>query len=459
MNPRKFSQDSVRESGIILSIAMPLTAAYMAEMGMIIIDMIMVGHLGSVELAAVGLAGDLFWVFLLVGMGVISMAGVLVAQAFGARQHEVMVDAVEQGMVVAVLASVPIVICVWFLGPALNLARQEPQVVIEAQGYSRMLALGVMPALGFVVMRSFITALAHSAAIGWIMAGALCLNVAINYTLIFGKLGLPALGVAGAGIGTSIVNWCMFLSLALYIRYSRHFALYRPRLFPRRVKLASVREIARLGLPVGFTQILNAGMFSAAAVLSGIISAKTLAAQQILYSVIYLALSFAAGFGDAVRVRVAYGLGQRDLSAIRRTARLSLTMVSLAAFGAALTIWLIPELLVGVFLDRGLAANRDVMGIALALAVSAGLFLVIDSVQMVIADALRGLRDTRGPMVISLAGYWIAGLGAGSFMCFVLDMGIQGLWWGLVGGVLLCCLLLYWRFRVRIASGLPGTAP
>jgi MATE family multidrug resistance protein len=459
MNPRRISHDTVREGGIILSIAMPLTAAYMAEMGMIIIDMIMVGHLGSVELAAVGLAGDLFWVFLLVGMGVISMVGVLVAQAFGARQYQAMVDAAEQGMIVAMLASLPIVICVWFLGPALGLARQEPQVVIQAQGYSRMLALGVMPALWFVVMRNFITALAHSAAIGWIMSGALCLNVAINYTLIFGKFGLPALGVAGAGIGTSIVNWSMFLSLALYIRHSRHFARYRPRLFPRRVQLTTVREIVRLGLPVGLTQILNAGMFSAAAVLAGIVSAKTLAAQQILYSVIYLALSFAAGFADAVRVRVAYGLGQRDLSVIRRSARLSLTMVSLAAFGASMTIWLIPELLVGIFLDQEQAANRDVMGIALALGVSAGLFLVIDSAQMVLADALRGLRDTRGPLAISLAGYWITGLGTGSFMCFVLDMGIQGLWWGLVGGVLLCCLLLYRRLRVRIASGLPGAAP
>jgi MATE family multidrug resistance protein len=126
---------------------------------------------------------------------------------------------------------------------------------------------------------------------------------------------------------------------------------------------------------------------------------------------------------------------------------------------AAMIIWLFPELLVGVFLDRSRAANREVMDIALALSASAGVFLLIDSVQMVLADSLRGLRDTRGPLVISLTGYWIVGLGLGSSLCFYLGLGVQGLWWGLVAGVSLCSVLLYRRFQSRIASGLREQAP
>jgi MATE family multidrug resistance protein len=458
MQTTSSSHQTRRERKTILSIALPLTAAYVAEMGMIITDMIIVGRLGSDELAAVGLAGDLFWVFLLVGMGVISAVGVLVAHGMGANKPRAMVDAAEQGMIVAAVASLPIMLGVWCLGPGLNLAQQEPRIVSLVTDYSRMLVWGVLPVLWFVVQRNFITALAHSAAIGWITVAAVGINLALNYTLVFGKLGLPALGVAGAGIGTSIVNWAMFLTLVAYVQRSTRFAAHRPRLLPKHINKAKLREIARLGIPIGFTQILNAGMFSAAAVLSGVIGATTLAAQQILYSVIYLALSFAAGFGDAVRVRVAYGLGRRDLQAVKRSARITFIIASLCALAASLIIWLIPELLVSVFLNRDQAANREVLRISLALSASAALFLLIDSIQIVSADTIRGLRDTRSPLWISLAGYWIVGLGSGSWLCFYLDQGIQGLWWGLVAGVTLSSMLLYARFRRLIASGLPGQA-
>ncbi len=459
MTREALSHGSQHEGRTILSIALPLTTAYMAEMGMIITDMIIVGRLGSDELAAVGLAGDLFWVFLLIGMGVISVVGVLVAQNLGAQRPRAIIDAAEQGMVVATVASLPIMIGVWFLGPALGLAKQEPQVVALITDYSRVLIWAVFPALWFVVLRNYITALAHSAAIGWITVAAVGLNLVLNYTLVFGKAGLPALGVVGAGIGTTVVNWAMFFTLVWFVKKAPQFDGRRPRIIPTRLNPATIAEIARLGLPVGLTQILNAGMFSAAAILVGAISAATLAAQQILYSVIYLALSFAAGFADAVRVRVAFGLGRQDLPAIVRSARLTFAMATLAALVATLVMWLIPELLVSVFLDRDLAANREVLTIALALSASAGLFLLIDSLQMVIADAIRGLRDTRSPLWISLLGYWFVGIGSGTWLCFALDLGAQGLWWGLVAGVSLCSVLLYLRYRQLIASGLPTQAP
>lgn len=459
MNDHAVPHDTRREGRTILAIALPLTTAYLAEMGMFITDMIFVGRLGSDELAAVGLAGDLFWVFLLVGMGVVSVVGVLVAQSLGANDTESLVDAADQGMVVATLVSLPLMVCVWFLGPALSYADQDPRVVELITGYSRVLVWGVLPALWFVVLRNYITALAHSAAIGWITVGAVGLNLVLNYALVFGKFGFPALGVVGAGIGTTTVNWIMFLTLVFYIRRSAQFEGRRPRIIPRALKMTTLREIARLGAPVGLTQILNAGMFSAAGILTGIISTSTLAAQQILYSVIYVALSLSGGFADAVRVRVAYGLGRNDVEAVRRSARLALTMTAIAALIAALVFWLIPGPLVGIFLDRDLEENREVLIIALSLGFAAGLFLLIDSVQMVLADAIRGLRDTRSPLFISFIGYWIVGLGVGAWLCFGLDLGAGGLWWGLVAGVALCAALLYWRLRTLIASGLPTQAP
>ena len=222
-----------QETSTILRISLPLTAAYMAEMGMVITDMIIVGRLGSNELAAVGLAGDWFWVLLLIGMGVISIVGVIAAQNLGAGNRAGVVEAGEQGMIAATITSVPVMLSVWYLGPVLGWAKQDPEVVRLITDYSRILTWAVFPALWFVVLRNYITALARSAAIGWITVAALGLNVALNYTLVYGRFGFPALGVVGAAYGTTIVNWVMFGALVAHVLSSGHFSEYRPRIIPQ----------------------------------------------------------------------------------------------------------------------------------------------------------------------------------------------------------------------------------
>ena len=253
------------ETRTILGISLPLTAAYVAEMGMVITDMIIVGRLGSNELAAVGLAGDWFWVLLLIGMGVISIVGVIAAQCLGAGDDEGVVSAGEQGMIAATIASVPVMLCVWYLGPVLGWARQDPDIVRLITGYSRVLTWAVLPALWFVALRHYVTALARSQAIGWITVSALALNVALNYTFVYGRFGLPALGVVGAGLGTTIVNWVMFGALVTHVKGSRHFALHRPTIVPRHLDRALLGEIFRPGLPISLTQFLNGPMFTVAA--------------------------------------------------------------------------------------------------------------------------------------------------------------------------------------------------
>ena len=191
-----------QETSTILAISMPLMAAYVAEMGMMITDMIIVGRLGSNELAAVGLTADWFYVLLLLGMGVVSIVGVLAAQNYGAGNPKGIADSVEQGMIAATIMSVPVMLSVWYLGPVLAYANQDPDVIRLITDYSRPLTWGVFPALWFVVMRNFVTALAKSSAIMAITAAALILNLALNYTLVFGKFGFPAMGVTGAAYGS-----------------------------------------------------------------------------------------------------------------------------------------------------------------------------------------------------------------------------------------------------------------
>jgi MATE family multidrug resistance protein len=441
-----------REVRTLFGISAPLVAAYLAEMGMMITDMVIVGRLGSDELAAVGLTADWFYVLLLIGMGTVSMVGVLAAQSFGAGDRQGVIDAVEQGLIAATIMSVPVMLAVWYLAPALLLARQDPGIVALIGEYSHPLTLGVLPVLWFTVLRNYVTALARASVIMLITAGALLLNLALNYALVYGKFGLPALGVVGAGIGTTIVNWTMFGVLAGHVLLSKPYASYRFRLIPASIRTEVLRDIFALGLPITGAQLLGGGMFTVAAVLVGVLGADWLAAQQIVYTVIYVALSASLAIGDAVRVRVAYGIGMRSTEAARRSAMIGFYMAGAVTALASFALWLAPGLIVSIFLDTADVANAGVLLLAVGLSVYAGLFQLFDGVLIVMANALRGLRDTRSPMWIVLSGYWIVGIGIGSFLCFALGYGAVGLWWGLVLGPIVAVVLMTLRFQRRLAE-------
>ncbi|HEX9853491.1 MAG TPA: MATE family efflux transporter [Woeseiaceae bacterium] len=440
------------EARTILTISLPLIAAYFAEMGMLITDMIIVGHLGSHELAAVGLSADWFYVLLLIGMGVVSIVGVLAAQSLGAKDFHGVRHAVEQGLIIATLMSVPVMLGIWFLGPALRVANQDPDVLRLVTSYSRPLTWCVLPVLWFAVLRSFATAMARTSVIMSIAAAALVLNLLINYVLVFGKFGFPALGVVGAAYGTVIVNWLMFIAMSGHVVFSHAFSACRPSLLPKRIDSRTLKEILHLGLPVTASQILGAGMFTVAAVLVGMLSADALAAQQIVYTVIYVALSASIAIGDAVRVRVAYGIGMRSAAAARQSASIAFAFGAAATLLASGTLWLFPAQIVGVFLNTADVANAGAMLIAVTLAPYAAAFQLFDGVLLVIANALRGLRDTRSPLWIAAAGYWIVGLGVGYGMCFPLGFGATGLWLGLIAGSAVAIVLMTSRYRRRLAQ-------
>ncbi len=436
-------------------------AAYIAEMGMMITDMIIVGRLGSNELAAVGLTADWFYVLLLIGMGFISIVGVMVAQSFGEKNYKAVKDSAEQGMIVATICAVPVMLAVWYLGPALEYADQDPDVIRLIRDYSRPLALGVLPVLWFVVLRNYAAALEKASGIMTITVIALVANLAINYTLVFGKFGFPALGVTGAAYGTSIVNWLMFLTLAFHVRYSDNFKSFRLSLIPETFQRDLCKEIFHLGLPITGAQILGAGMFTIVAIMAGMHGADFLAAQMVIYSVIYIGMSASLALGDSIRVRVAYGMGLRSVAAARQSASIVLGLTTVAIAIASLFLWLYPEVLVGFFLDTADPTNAIVQEIAVGFSIAAALFMFVDGILMVVANGLRGLRDTQSTFWITVLAYWPIGVGGGAWLCFSMGYGVVGLWWALVAGAVIGIVLMSLRFRSQFAmaeSKLSATA-
>lgn len=442
------------DSRALLRIAVPLAGAYLAEVAMGITDMVIVGRLGANELAAVGLTSGLAWDFIFVCYGVLSIVGVLSAQAYGANDHDLVGRMVSQGFWVAVLLAIAAKIFIWNLANLLSLTGQDPDIVRLAHEYLWPLGWCVIPTMGFIVLRNLVTALARATVITAILVPSIFLNLFINYTLVFGKFGFPAMGVAGAGWGSTIVCWFLLFSLLGYILWDKKLSQYdiRPRLSD--IDFGICKTILRVGTPVGGFTIIEVGMFSVVALLMGTFGAVYLAAGEVLLTFTESALVLAYAVGEAAGIRIAFFVGRKTPDRGIKTVRLAFWIgLSTMLIGAVLT-YTNPNLLAAIFLDVHDPENEQVLDIILELAGLAALFLVFDGWQLIAGHALKGMQDTIAPMWFASVGYWVFGLGGGALLCFGVGLGPVGLWWGVAIGLAVIAVSLTLRLvqQMRLVS-------
>jgi MATE family multidrug resistance protein len=439
------------ETALLLRIALPLVAAYLAELAMFVTTKIVVGRLGYHELAAVALAGDLSFEVLLVLMGLLSIVGVLVAQAEGAGRKRDAGHAARQGFIVATALGIPATVFVWNLAEVLAMTGQDPKVIALAAPYLHGLSGFVLPVLWFSVLRSFVSALARTGAVMVITVAAVGLNYLLTLGLVHGGFGLPALGIAGAGWATTIVSWAMLAGLVLYTSRTpglRGYGLFRARL---RFDPAVCAEIARLGLPVAGLVLLESGLFVAVSILSGVLGAESLAAYGVVMGWVGIPFVVALGLAEATMVRVAHGAGRDSPLASRQAGLLGMAM-GVAILGLLVVVPLgLPELIVLVFLEPGDPGFQRVSALAAGLLVIAAIFQVFDGLQAIASRALRGVKDTVAPLWLAGFGYWVLGVGGGCLLAFPLGWEDEGLWWGLALGLIVTGTLLAWRF-VRLTG-------
>jgi MATE family multidrug resistance protein len=446
-----------------LVIAAPLAAAYLAEIAMMITDMVIVGRLGSVQLAAVGLAGDLMIEIMLFGMAIVSIVGVLVAQTIGAGDAQSGAHHLRQGLWLATALSIPSTLLCWNLMPLLALTDQDPAVLAFGESYLQAAVWCILPSLWFVVLREFVAALSRPQSVMVITVAAVALNAVLSYGLVHGAFGLPALGVAGAGWATSIVCWVMFAALAWHMTRAARFRPYRVFHALSRLDPAACRQILALGLPLGGLALMEGGLFAVTAILMGVLGAEALAANQIVITVIGITFVVAMALGEAAAIRVAYGVGAGDPAQAQRAGLLGIGLGVLVSAAAAVVLLAAPETLAGLFLDLGDPANREVVELTAGLFVIAAVFQIFDGVQAISSRALRGLRDTFAPMWIAGLGYWGFGIPGGYLLAFVFGYGASGLWWGLALGLSVTAVMLAWRFfrlswRIRQQAEASGSA-
>ena len=444
-----------------LALAWPMIVTQVAQMALGVTDVVFMGWLGPKAVAAGALAVNLNLLFLIFCIGLVTATAPMVAIELGRKQHSVrdVRRSVRQGFWAAVTVTIPCWIALWFGESILLTIGQEPELVSEASRYLRALQWGLLPFLGYIILRNFASALQRPGAAMVVAVSALLVNAILNYTLMFGKFGFPALGLVGAGIGTSLANLYMFLALALIVSVDRRFRRYH--LFGRwwRSDWVRYRELWRLGLPIALTVSFEVGLFNIGTFLMGLVSADALAAHTIAIQVPSLTFMAMLGFGLAATVRVGRAFGRQDKVGIGLAGWTAYSMVMGIATITALVMILAGRSLVAIFLDVNDPANQAVVELAVTFLIFAGLFQFFDGGQVVGSSVLRGLGDTKIPMVYSGIGFWGVGLSLCALFGFVLDLGGIGIWIGLSAGLAAVAIPLTLRWMRRERNGLTDHPP
>ena len=444
---REGLRDWARELRALVALAAPLVLAQVAQTGLALVDTLMAGRLGGEALAGIALGGTLFFFTFIVAMGVLLAVSPLVAQAVGAGEPAAAGTVARQGLWLGLPLAMPGIAVFWQAEPILLLLGQEPAVAELAADYLRYASLGFIPALLLTSLRGFLEGVADARPIMVILVAGVGLNVLADQAFMFGTWGFPELGLAGTGLATSLVYTSMFVSAALYVAL-RHptYAVFRGL---RRPDVPVLVELFRVGWPIGLTLAFESGLFSVVALLMGLFGSEALAAHQIAQQSVSTTFMVPVGLATATAVRVGHAAGRGDAEGIARAAYVGIGVASAVMLATALLYWQAPRFVIRLFLGADPEATEVVRQAAVFLAIAAS-FQIFDGIQVAAFGALRGLRDTRFPMFISLVSYWGIGLPIGAALAFWVGLRGSGLWLGLVCGLATAAVLLLVRLRVQL---------
>lgn len=446
-------RDEIRAT---FALAWPLALANLLQMLVHAVDVVFVARLGERELAASALGIALFGLLMWAFSGLTGMVAALIAEELGRRRHAVreVRRSVRMGLWLAVLAGlIGMGIC-WF-GEAIMLASgQDPELSARAGAFLRIILWAMIPMIAASVLRNFVSALGRPIFATAITGVALVASLLGNYAFVFGNLGAPAMGLQGSALASVVTALVQLTSYVVAILWDRRLRRYYVFGNWWRAEWDRFRELVKLGTPVMMIIIAEAGLFSAAALLMGRIGASELAGHTVALQVAALAFQVPFGVGQAATIRVGYHFGSQDREAMGRAGWVGIAMGgSFMCLTAALMLFA-PLLLLEIYVDPTLAANAAMVGFAVRYMKVAAAFQLFDGVQAVAAGSLRGLQDTRMPMLIAVFSYWVPGLGTAIWLGFYTPYAGTGVWIGLAIGLVFSAGLLTLRWARRAKLGL-----
>ena len=438
----------LRELKQLLVLAAPLVLAQLAQIATSFVDTLMVGRLGTEALAGIAVGSVIFMFVSIVLSGVILGVSAVVSQATGQGDQAVCGRAVRQGILLALVLWGPAMILFWNMEAVLLFFQQPETTAASSSAYLRAISWGLLPSLCAFSLRGLLEGKGDTGPIMVVMVGGVLLNIFANDTLMFGRYGFPEMGLVGTGFASSIVLTFHFVLLATYCSWKYP----ELRLLSRHAFVDStmIRELLRIGAPIGVSLGFEASMFTAAAIAMGTLGEDPLAAHQIVMQAASVSFMVPLGVAIATSVRVGHNIGAGRPQVARLAGYLGMLTAGSVMICSAILFLVGPELVIGCFIEPGLQENIEVNRFATRFLAIAGLFQVFDGIQVAANLSLRGLKDTFAAMVLTMVSYWGVGCLVGGFLAFGLDWGGDGIWMGMTAGLATAALLLVLRFRYRI---------
>ena len=443
----------------MLALASPLILANLTQQAIQATDVLMMGRLGAKQLAGAILALNLTFTLNVLILGLLIATSPMMARALGQRVNAVreVRRTFRAGLWLLALAMPPYWLLLWNIGAIMRALGQDAELSAIGETFLRAYMWSTAPWLLFQLLRNFVSALERPSAVLWISIAGIMFNALLSWSLIFGHLGSPALGIVGGGIGSSVAWLVMCGVLAVVVCTDRQFRRFH--LFGRwwRFDGERLRGLGRLGWPIGMTLALEMGVFAMAAFLMGWISSEAVAAHAVALQIAALTFMVPLGLGQAATVRVGLALGRGDGEGIARAGWTAWLLGVGFMAAMAVGMWVMPRTLVSLFIVAT-PENRRVIDLGVSYLTVAAIFQIVDGAQVVGAGMLRGLHDTRVPMLFALLGYWGIGIGVGAWLAFGADWRGVGIWAGLAIGLAIVAVLTLARWMRRDRLGL-ATAP
>ena len=425
----------------------PLIASQVAQFLIHMTDTIMLGWYDVTALAAVTLGSTMYFVTFIVGAGFAFAVTPMVAAAAEADDEAQVRRVTRMGLWLSIAYGLLFTLPFMWSEQILLAIGQDAVVAAMAHDYLVIAAWQMVPALMAMTLKSYLAALEYTAIILWATLGTALMNVVVNYALIFGNFGAPEMGIQGAAIASLFVTLATMVILVLYgLRKLPQYKLLQNVWKPDGEIL---RRVFQLGWPIGLTSLAEGGLFTASAIMMGWIGPIELAAHGIAIQLASLTFMVHLGFSQAATIRAGRALGRGDEINLRRGAKMAIGMSTVFAVATMAVFLLIPEPLIAVFIGPSEPEKAALLRIGISLLAMAGLFQVVDAVQVLALGLLRGVQDTAVPMVIATISYWVVGLPVSYLLAFTLGMGGVGIWLGLVVGLSVAAVLMMWRFWRR----------
>jgi len=434
----------------LLKLAIPLMLTGFLQSSVAFFETIFLAHLGPDTLAAGALISWLFGTLIVILYGVLASINILVAHKHGAQDEQGILHVVRDGFWLAILFAIPLMILFWYGSSLFLLLGQSQSVVLLADAYLHAITWGIVPTLIMIAILEVIVGLGQARLILLFTILSVLLTIFFSFALIFGKFGLPALGIAGAGWGMTIGSWITTFLLSIYVLINKNYRRYFYLLLTP-TKPFCLLELVQIGAPMGIMYCVEVAFFFALTLIMGSFGNLVMAANQIALQYMGL-MTIIFSIAQAITVRMGHLLGAGDTDSAERAAYAGVTVSGLLMLLMGLIFWLYPLRLIAIDFDVYQPENAKLVHFAVQFLMVSALFQIVEGIRISLYGTLRALKDTQFTLLISIISFWGIALPIGYCLATRLNFGGQGLWWGMVFGASCSVILLFWRFKFKIKA-------